>query len=142
MLVPDVNVFLNAQLAHQVHHARALGWLKDSAWGMEAVAIPNVVLSGFVRVVTNSSLTTAALSAPDAFAFCDQFRDAPATFTLEEGPRHWQIFEQLVTESDVTGPHVADAYLAAFAIENNATFVTFDMGFSRFPGLKLLSLQP
>jgi len=65
----------------------------------------------------------------------------PAAASLDPGAIHWDIFRTLVLESGVSGPHVSDAYLAAFAIENNATFVTFDRGFRRFEGLKLQVLE-
>lgn len=141
MLVPDANVLLNAHFTRQVHHAAALRWLEGSTLGDEEVAISNLVFSAFVRITTNSGLSSGRLSPQGAFAYCDRIRRLPATAPLEEGPRHWDIFRSLVLESGVAGPHVSDAYLAAFAIENNATFVTFDRGFHRFPGLKLHVLE-
>lgn len=117
-----------------------MAWLEATTGGTEAVGIPNPVYSAFIRIATNATLSQAPLSASDAFAFCEQLRNAAATVLLQDGPRHWEIFEDLVIRSGVRGPHVADAYLAAFAIENNATFVTFDREFTRFPGLKVLEL--
>jgi predicted nucleic acid-binding protein len=63
----------------------------------------------------------------------------PAYGRLVEGPRHWEIFQQLTEVSGIRGGSLTDAYLAAFAIENDATFVTFDRGFAKFPGLKVLN---
>lgn len=100
-----------------------------------------MILSSYIRVVTNPRLETLVRSATEAFAKCEEIRRMPAYVPLKEGPRHWDIFRELVLESGVAGPHVADAYLAAFAIENNATFVTFDRGFHRFSGLKLQVLE-
>jgi predicted nucleic acid-binding protein len=37
---------------------------------------------------------------------------------------------------DARGPDIADAYLAAYALDNNATFVSADRGFARFSRLK------
>ena len=54
MLVPDVNVLLNVQFTHQAHHARALDWLRESSEGDETVGFANLVLSAFVRIVTNT----------------------------------------------------------------------------------------
>ena len=117
-----------------------MAWLEATTGGAEAVGIPNPVYSAFIRIATNPNLSQTPLGTSDAFAFCEQLRNAAATVVLQDGPRHWEIFEDLVLRSGVRGPHVADAYLAAFAIENNATFVTFDRGFTRFPGLKVLEL--
>lgn len=52
--------------------------------------------------------------------------------------RHWEIFADLVRETQARANVVPDAYLAALAIENGATFVTRDRGFARFPGLRLI----
>ncbi len=46
---------------------------------------------------------------------------------------HWGIFRQLATANDATGNDVADAYLAAHAVENNADWLSADRGFARFP---------
>ena len=137
MLVPDVNVLIYAVQADSKSHEAATTWLAGAGDGDEVLGIPTLMLSGFVRVSTNASMVTSRLSAPEAFSRCHEFMAHPAAVLLETGPRHWDIFRSLVLESGVAGPHVADAYLAAFAIENNATFVTFDQGFRRLPGLKL-----
>lgn len=142
MLVPDVNVLLNAVHEDSVTHGVAEAWLGNTGNGIETVGIPDLVLSAFVRIATNARMSTLALPVTEVFRLCDEFRAMPAYERLEAGPNHWATFQDLVFRTGVAGPDIADAYLAAFAVENNATFVTFDMGFSRFPGLKLLSLQP
>jgi predicted nucleic acid-binding protein len=38
--------------------------------------------------------------------------------------------------ADTAGNGIPDAFLAAIAIENGATWITADRGFSRFPGLR------
>ena len=48
--------------------------------------------------------------------------------------RHWDIFVGL--RADVRGPLVADAYLAALAIEHGCELITTDSDFARFPGLR------
>jgi len=141
LLVPDVNVLLNAQFTSQAHHASALRWLEATSEGAEIVGIPNLVFSAFVRIATNPNASSTPLSTAEAFAYCDHLRQLPATTPLREGPRHWDLFRSVVLASGVAGPDVSDAYLAAFAIENNATFVTFDRGFRRFEGLKTLVLD-
>ncbi|MBE0608287.1 MAG: PIN domain-containing protein [Dehalococcoidia bacterium] len=138
MLVPDVNILLNAYFTRLERHDGAHVWLQRVRTGNEFVGMPNLVLSGFVRIATNPRVFPERLSADDALEFCEMLRDSSAVVRLAEGPRHWQTFSSLVGAAAVTGPDVSDAYLAAFAIENNATFVTFDRGFQRFPGLRVL----
>ncbi len=141
MLVPDVNVLLNATNEHSETHEVASSWLEMAANGTESLGVADLVLSSYVRIVTNPKLETLVRSANDAFAQCEEIRRMPAYVPLKESPTHWDIFRALVLESGVAGPHISDAYLAAFAVENNATFVTFDRGFHRFPGLKLQVLE-
>jgi uncharacterized protein len=50
--------------------------------------------------------------------------------------RHWGIFSALCRVTGSVGNAVADAYLAALAIEHGCEFVTTDTGFGRFPGLR------
>ena len=59
-------------------------------------------------------------------------RDAPAVVALRPTERHWDLFRQLATDIDARGNDVPDAYLAAYALENNATFYSADRGFARF----------
>jgi predicted nucleic acid-binding protein len=46
------------------------------------------------------------------------------------------LFRQLADDIDARGNDIADAYLAAYALENNATWVSADRGFARFRKLR------
>jgi toxin-antitoxin system PIN domain toxin len=134
-------VFIYAVQTDSKSHTVASGWLAAAGDGDEVLGIPGLVLSAFVRISTNRRMVSLALSVEDAFSRCQEFLAMPAAASLDPGAIHWDIFRTLVLESGVSGPHVSDAYLAAFAIENHATFVTFDRGFRRFEGLKLQVLE-
>lgn len=72
----------------------------------------------------------------DALAFAAQLREPPNCVPVAPGPRHWEIFRRLCTESGVKGNLVPDAYLAALAIESGCEWVTTDRDFGRFTGLR------
>jgi len=55
---------------------------------------------------------------------------------VRPGARHWSIFRKLWHDASARGNLVPDAFLAALAIEQGATWVTTDRGFARFPGLR------
>ncbi|MGE3074750.1 MAG: TA system VapC family ribonuclease toxin [Dehalococcoidia bacterium] len=137
MLVPDVNVLINAENSASPDHEAAREWMESRGNGLVAVAIPDMVLFGFVRITTNPAFGANAQSTAGAFEVCRALQAMPAYQRLVEGSRHWEIFRELSLDSGRRGGALADAYLAAFAIENDATFVTFDRGFARFPGLKV-----
>lgn len=63
-------------------------------------------------------------------------RDHPNAVTLTPGERHWGIFQRLCREANAKGNLVADAYLAALAIETGAEWITTDRDYARFSGLR------
>ena len=72
---------------------------------------------------------------PQAIGFCETIRSQPNATVLSPGPRHWQIFTNLCVEVGARGNLVADAYLAALAIETGSEWVTTDGDYRRFGGL-------
>jgi len=72
----------------------------------------------------------------EAWAAVDAVMRAPASIALRAGSRHWGLFRQLAADVDARGNDVPDAYLAAYALENNATFLSADRGFARFSRLR------
>jgi toxin-antitoxin system PIN domain toxin len=137
MLLPDVNVFVNAINEASTHHRAAADWLNAAAQGEEPVGIPDLVLSSVVLVCTGSHMAGSRRTPGEAFAFCDAIRQLPLAVRVVEGPKHWSLFREAVLGGTFAGSDVSDVYLAAFALENDATFVTFDRGFQRFPGLRV-----
>jgi toxin-antitoxin system PIN domain toxin len=140
LLIPDVNLILNASLDDWPFHASARGWFEDAQAGNETVGIPDFILVAVVRISTNPRVLRAPLSIEQALGICDAWRAIPQFRALNDGPRRWQTFRDLTSRVNVTGPAVTDAYIAALAMHHNATLVTFDRGFSRYPGL--MWIQP
>jgi hypothetical protein len=95
-----------------------------------------LVLSGFLRVVTHPRVFRDPSLLKDALAFVSQVRDQPHRVPVAPGPRHWRIFMDLVRETGAKGNLVPDAYLAAMAIESGSEWVTTDRDFARFPNLR------
>ena len=136
MVLPDVNVLVYAHREDTAHHAECRGWLESVVNGDEAYGVSELVLSGFVRVVTHPKVFTTPSAISDALAFAGQLRDPPNGILVQPGPRHWEIFRRLCVESGAKGNLVPDAYLAALAIESGCEWVTTDRDFTRFKGLR------
>jgi len=136
MLAPDVNVLVYAHRSELPEHAVCRRWLEDVVDTDAAFALADLVLSGFVRVVTHPRVFATPTPLAEALAAAAALRAQPNRVPLEPGPRHWSIFERLCTESRAKGNVVADAYLAALAIESGCEWVTTDRDYSRFPGLR------
>jgi toxin-antitoxin system PIN domain toxin len=103
--------------------------------GETRYAVSELVLSGFIRIVTHPKIFNAPSSLQDAMTFAEQVREQPNASLVEPGERHWTIFRRLCLEARVRGNLVPDAYLAALAIESGCEWITTDRDFSRFQGL-------
>lgn len=136
MLLADVNVFLYARRRESPRHDEHRRWLEEALSGPEPFGISELVLSAFLRIVTNHRVYRDPTPPAAALEFCDVVLDAPAAVPIRPGPRHWPIFRSLVAEMDSRANAIPDAYLAALAIENGATWVSYDADFRRFPGLR------
>ena len=117
-------------------HRRYRDWLQGAFAGDEPVGISDLVLSGFVRVVTHPRVFDPPDTVQSALEFANAVRDQPLAVPIAPADRHWRIFERLCVEAGVRGNLVPDAYLAALAIEVGGLLVTTDRDFSRFPGLR------
>jgi toxin-antitoxin system PIN domain toxin len=136
VLLFDVNVLVYAHREDADNHAAYREWLEGVINADAAYAVSELVLSGFIRIVTHPKVFITPSSLGDALVFAEQLRDQPNCVVLQPGPRHWDIFRRLCTDSGVKGNLVPDAYLAALAIESGSEWITTDRDFSRFKGLR------
>lgn len=136
MVLPDVNVLVYAHREETASHTACREWLEGVINGDEAYAVSDLVLSGFIRVVTHPKVFKRPSNIADALAYAQQVRDQPNCVRVEPGPRHWDLFSRLCRETGVKGNLVPDAYLAAIAIEAGCEWISTDHDFSRFKGLR------
>lgn len=136
MRLLDVNVLLYAFRDAAPDHAKYRAWLESAISADEPLGISELVLSSFVRIATHPRVFDPPASVDEALAFTAALRSAPNAVTVAPGPRHWSLFEQLCRTGGARGNLVADAYLAALAVESGCELVTTDRDFARFPGLR------
>ena len=127
MLLPDVNVLIYAHVEDSsLDHARYANWIIRLATGREPFALSVLVLSGFVRVVTNARIFDPPSTLERSFAFVTSLVERPGARIVGPGPDHLEIFERLCHESGAAGKLVADAQHAAIAVEHGCTMVSTD----------------
>jgi len=136
MRLIDVNVLVYAFRRDAPDHKAYAEWLNVLVNGREAFAVSDLVLSGFLRIVTHPRVFSPPTPLAPALGFAEAFRAAPQAIAITPGPRHWEIFTQVCRESGAKGNLVPDAWLAALAIESGSELVTTDRDFARFPGLR------
>jgi len=132
----DVNILVYAYRSDTENHAAYREWLEDLVNGKEAYGVSELVLSGFLRIVTHPRIFLSASTLENALSFTDVLRSQPNAVSVTPGPRHWGIFRALCQNAGTKGNLVADAYLAALAIESGCEWITTDRDYSRFAGLR------
>ena len=103
------------------------------------IALPWMTLWAFVRIAQNSRIWPKPLPAKQMFAIIEEWIRQPGVVVLQPGPRHADILKRLVIEYGAAGPLVADAVLAALALENGAFLASTDQDFRRFPELQWMN---
>jgi hypothetical protein len=136
LILSDVNVLVYAFASSAPDHDRYRVWLDRVLDSPEAWAYSELVLSGFVRVVTHPRVLDPPATLATALRFCDALRGQPNAVAVAPGERHWEIFTDLCSAAGARGNLVADAYLAAIAIETGSEWITTDRDFARFRGLR------
>ena len=132
----DANVLVYAHRADLPEHEDYRALLERLANDDEPLGVPDIALSGYVRVITNRRIFTEPTTPSNAWDSLEALIAAPATMRLRPGERHWALFRELAQDIDARGNDVPDAYLAAYAVENNATWLSADRGFARFHRLQ------
>ena len=136
MTVVDANLLLYAYNADAPQQAKAAQWLTELFESGETIGLPWTTLWAFVRISTNSRIWTNPLPARQAFAFIREWLSQPGVVVLAPGVRHAEILERLVVDHVAAGALLADAVLAALAIESGAILASTDQDFRRFPELR------
>jgi hypothetical protein len=136
MILMDGNILVYAHREDTTDHRAYRDWVEDTINSGGAYGVSELVLSGFLRVVTHPKVFERPTPLAVALDAVNQIRGQPQAVPIRPGPRHWAIFEQLLHSSDATGNLVPDAYHAALAIESGCDWITTDKGFLRFAGLR------
>ena len=141
MIAVDTNILLYADREETPQHRAALRALRRLAEGHEAWAIPIQCVGEFLRVVSHDRVFQPPTPIGEALASIETLLASPAARLLLPGNRYLQILRDVIARSGVRGNLVFDAQIAAVCLEHGATtLLTVDRDFTRFQGLKPLSL--
>jgi uncharacterized protein len=132
----DLNLLLYAVNRDSPRHRSAKAWLEQVLSGEEPVALPWVVVLGFLRLTTHSRIFPAPLDPGRAVEIVDGWLARAVVQLLDPGNEHWPHVKRLLAETGTAGNLVTDAHLAALAIEHGCELCTTDTDFARFPGLR------
>jgi toxin-antitoxin system PIN domain toxin len=129
---PDVNILVYAHREETPHHQRYADWLIKTTTSKEPFALSELVISGFLRIVTNPKIFKPVSSIRIATSFISEITTQPNCQLIRAESQHFQIFLDLCKKYDLKGKLIADAYHAALAIEHGLMWVSADTDFSIF----------
>ncbi len=135
----DVNILVHAHRLDSDRNPELRKWLENETNKEGPWALSEIVLSGFLRIVTHRRIFKTPTPLEVAIKFIDSLVSRPNCILVKPGDRHWEIFMNLCKKSQATGNLIPDAYLAALAIESGCVWVTTDSDFARFPSLKWIN---
>lgn len=132
MKLVDLNLLLYAVNRDSPNHARAKAWLDHALSGDETVALPWIVVLGFLRVSTASRIMSRPLTVEQATAIVDSWLERHQVLLLDPADEHWRVLRDMLIEAGTAGNLTADAHLAALAMEHDAELCSTDGDFARF----------
>jgi toxin-antitoxin system PIN domain toxin len=136
MTLIDLNLLLYAINSDSPPHLPAKKWIEEILSGDELVAIPWVVVLGFLRISTNPRIVERALTPAQAMDIVSGWLSRPCVRVLNPSDRHWAVLRDLLADSGTAGNLTTDAHLAALAIENGCELCSSDGDFARFKRLR------
>lgn len=136
MKIVDLNVLLYAINADDPNHQAVCSWWEDALNGEEPIGLAWIVLLGFLRISTRSSVFPNPLTPSQALERIQRWLDASPTRIVHEGDEHFRILDRLIRDCGTAGNLTTDVHLAAIAIHHGATLASCDRDFQRFNQLR------
>ena len=136
MIIPDINLLVYAYDDGAAQHGNARRWWGGLLNGAERVALPWVVSTGFIRLMSNPRAVSIALSPAEAAEYVRTWFQRSHIAPLNPGTGHLEHFSLCLDVAGSGTNLVPDAHIAALAIEYDAEVHSNDSDFNRFPGVR------
>lgn len=136
MIAVDTNILVYSHRTESPFFNAAVTRLRELVEGRAQWAIPWPCLHEFYSTVTHPKRYSPPSSLAIATAQIGEWLGSPSVRVIGETRSHWSVLQPMLVASDVRGPMVHDARIAAICLEHGVReFWTADRDFSRFPAL-------
>lgn len=139
MIFPDINLLIYAYNSGFKQHDACAAWLESVMNGNSTVCFSWHTIMGFMRIITTPRMSPNPFTTNEAMEIASTLMNSSNSIMLTPGDNHFRIFRDLVDETGITGAKLADAHIAALAIEHGATVASSDRDFRVFDGLHLIN---
>ena len=137
MIAVDTNILVYAHREDSPFYKRAFTCIKDLAEGKTSWAIPWPCIHEFFSIVTHPRIYDPPSPIEYAVDQIDAWLKSPVLVLLSEATDYWVILKSIINSSQISGPMIHDARIAALCLQNGITeLLTADRDFSRFHELK------
>ena len=132
-MIVDANILLYAVDQTSPLHTRSSEWLEDTLNSPRRIGLPWQTLGAFLRIATHPRASRTPLSPGAAWEFVSDWLALDNVWIPAASKDTAAILGQLIARSQITANLVADALLAALAIEYGVPVASNDSDFARFP---------
>jgi toxin-antitoxin system PIN domain toxin len=136
MKVIDLDVLVYAINGDAPEHVAVRPWWENALNGEEPIALPWIVVIGFLRLVTHRGVFDSPLTPSQAVQRVDRWLAVEHVSLLPESSDHWANLRDVLESTGSSGNLVNDAHLATLAMARAATLVSCDTDFARLRGLR------
>jgi toxin-antitoxin system PIN domain toxin len=139
MILPDINLLIYAHNLRSPQHEKARDWWRESLSGTAGIALPWVVIQGFVRLATHPKIFEHPMPVADALDRVGEWLALPHCHIVHPPDRHFDSWRRQLLHLGSAANLTTDAHLAALAIDRGFVLHSTDADFARFPGLKWIN---
>jgi toxin-antitoxin system PIN domain toxin len=136
----DASVLLYAADSASPNHERVSTWLEGALNGPRRVGFAWSSVTAFLRIVTHPRALDRPLTAEQAWAYVQDWLTCDNAWMPQPTASHAAVLGGLITSADVRGNLVADADLAALAIEHGLQVCSADSDFARFSQVRWVNV--
>lgn len=140
MIAVDTNILVYAHREDSPFHASACNLIEELAEGTGAWAIPWPCIHEFYSIVTHPRIYDPPSPYDKALDQISAWMESPGLMLLSESRGYWEILDNIIRSSQIKGPMVHDARIAAICVQQGVTKLwSADRDFGRFQHLKVVN---
>jgi len=136
VILVDANILIYASTPVMKEHAAAHHWLDETLSGGSRVGLPWASLLTFLRLISNPRVFESPPSLTEAWGQVERWLSLDSVWIPAATDQHAKVLGSLLAQASERADLVADAHLAALAIEHGLTLYSADRDFARFSGLR------
>jgi uncharacterized protein len=137
----DSSVLIYADNIDADHRQVSRAWLSHALAAAETLIVPWLNVVTYLRMSTSPDIHRMPNSISESLAFIRAVLDSPVVISGTPDHRHLERVAELIAATGRGGNLLNDAHLGALALQYEATVVSFDNDFSRFPCVRWESPQ-